>query len=196
MLGLALFTLPWVLLYSWPVEVVSVPLDVVASPAVFQLLKALPIANVTIDPELLTTPAVTATTSELFQISGTNYHVELNAPTIKQTFVVDTLRDLLEDEISACRAQIARGRGSAAPYSILITGPTPDNIKFEWLNLDHQQKGCFADLVLIFGFLLAISTMEGSLDANPWFATAFSYVLYWESYGGQPEKVGRGIVGL
>ena len=196
MLVPALCTLLWVLLYSWPAEVVSIPLDVAASPAEFQLLKAPRIANITSDPELLTTPAVTATTYELFQIPGTNYHVELSAPTIKQTIVVDTLRDLLKYEISACRAQIARGRGSAAPYSIMITGPTPDNLRFEWLNLDYQQKGCFTDLVRVFGFLLSISTMEKSPDPNPWFATAFSYVLYWESYGGQPEKVGRGVVGL
>ena len=196
MLVPALSTLLWFILYIWPAEVVSIPLDVAASPADFQLLKAPRIANVTSDPALLTTPAVTATTSELFQIPGTNYHVELSAPAIKQTIAVETLRDLLKYEISACRAQMARGRGRAAPYAIMITGPAPDNLKFEWLNLDHQQKGCFADLVRVFGFLLSISTMEEAPDPNLWFATAFSYVLYWESYGGQPEKVGRGIVGL
>lgn len=128
----ALSTLLWVLLYSWPAEVVSIPLDVAASPADFQLLKAPRIANVTSDPELLTTLAAIATASELFQIPGTNYHVELSAPAIKQTIAVETLRDLLEYEISACQAQIARGRGSAAPYAIMIKGPAPDNLKFEW----------------------------------------------------------------
>ena len=189
-------TLLWILAYSWPAEVVSIPLDVAASPSDLQILQRLQIANVTSNPKLLVTAPVNATTSEAFQIQGTNYHVELSAPAIKKVIVVDILQDLLRYEIQQCRAQIERGRGSAAPYAIMITGPAPGNLKFEWLNVDYQQKGCFADLVRVFGFLLSISTMEKTPDKNPWFATAFSYVLYWESYSGQPEKVGRGIVGL
>lgn len=186
----------WVLIYSWPAEVVSVPLDVAPFQANSQLLKGPRIANVTREPELLITPAVHATTSELFRISGTNYHAELSAPAIKETIAVDILRDFLRYEINECRAQIARGRGSSAPYAIIITGPTPDRLKFEWLNLDYQQKGCFADLVRVFGFLLSISTTQKTPGPNPWYASAFSYVFYWEIYGSQPEKVGRGIVGL
>lgn len=196
MFVLPISTLLWVLVYSWPAEVVSIPLDVAASPADLQLLQRPQIANVTSNLRLLVTAPVNATTSELFQIPGTNYHVELSTPAIKKVIVIEILQDLLRYEIQQCRAQITRGRGSAAPYAIMITGPAPGNLKFEWLNLDYQQKGCFADLVRVFGFLLSISTMEKIPDSNPWFATAFSYVLYWESYGGQPEKVGRGIVGL
>ena len=189
-------TLLWALAYSLPAEVVSIALDVVAPPADLQTHERPQIVNITSNPRLLVNAPINATTSEPFQIPGTNYHVELSAPAIKQTIAVEILRDLLKYEISACRAQVTRGRGSVAPYAIMITGPAPDNLKFEWLNLDYQQKGSFADLVRVFGFLLSISTIEAIPDPNPWFATAFSYALYWESYGGQPEKVGRGIVGL
>ena len=190
-------TLFWVLVYSWPAAVVSHPLDVALFPANLQILKGPQIANFTSDPEVLITPAVNATTSETFQIRGTNYHVELSTPAIKKTIAVGILGGLLQDEIIECRAQIARGRGSIAPYAIMITGPAPDNLKFEWLNLDHQQRGSFADLIRVFGFLLSISTMEKSPGPNPWFAMAFSYLLYWETgYGSQREKVGNGTVGL
>ena len=184
-------------MHSWPAEVVSHPLDVAPFPANLQLLNKGPqIANITSDPELHVTQVVNATTSEIFQIRGTNYHVGLSTPAIRKTIAVETLQHLLQDEINECRAQIARGRGSIAPYAILITGPAPDNLKFEWLNLDYQQRGSFADLIRVFGFLLSISTIENVPGPNPWFATAFSYVLYWESYSGQPEKVGDGTVGL
>ena len=79
----------------------------------------------------------------------------------------------------------------------MITGPAPDNLKFDWLNLDYQQKGSFADLIRVFGFLLSISTMQKTLDPNPRFATAFSYVLCWRTdYDSSSKKVGNGTVGL
>lgn len=186
----------WVLMYNWPGGVVAVPLDVATFPANLQIPRGPQIANVTSVPELLITPGVNPRTSEIFQIRGTKYHVVLSTPATRKTIAVETLQHLLQDEINECRAQIARGRGRTAPYAIMITGPAPENLKFDWLNLDYQRRGSFGDLIRVFGFLLSTSTVEKSPDPNPWFATAFSYVLYWESYGGQPEKVGRGIVGL
>ena len=194
----AMSTLLWVLGYSWPVEVVSNPLNIAPSPADLQLLKGPQITNVTRYPELLITQAVNATRSELFQIPGTNYQLELSSPPIEKTIAVKTLRELLRGEINACQVQIAGGRGSVAPYAFALIGPTPDNLKFDWFNLDNQRRGSFAELVDILGFLMFISTVEGISRPNPWFAQASSYEVYWmgTGHGSLSEKVGRGTVGL
>ena len=99
----AISSLFWILVYSWPAEVVSITLDVAASPPDLQLLNKGPqIANVTSDPELHVTQAVNATTSEIFQTRGINYHVELSTPAINQTIAVETLQHLLQDQINEC----------------------------------------------------------------------------------------------
>ena len=193
----AISTLLWVFVYSWPAVVVSIPLNAAPSPANFQLPKGPQIANVTSDPELLITQAVNDTRSELFQIPRTEYHVELSSPPIAKTIAVETLRNLLRGEINQCQAQIAGGRASIAPYAILKIGPAPDNLKFNWFNLDNQRRGSFAELIDILGFIMFISTSEEFPRPNPWFAQAFSYVVYWKPISGSlSERVGRGTVGL
>ncbi len=193
----AISTLLWVLVYSWPAEVVSNPLNVAPSPAKLQLPKGPQLANITSDPELFITQAVNATRSELFQIPGTRYLVELSSPAIETTIAVESLRYLLQGEINCFQAQIAGGQGAVVPYAIMLIGPTPDNLHFDWFNLDEQRRGSFAELIDILGFIMFISTSETITRPNPWFAQAFSYTVYWKPYWDSPnEKVGRGAVGL
>ncbi len=197
----AISTLLWVLVYSWPAEVVSNPLNVATTPADLQLLKGPQIANVTSYPDLLITQALNATRSQLFPIGGTNFWITLSSPPVEQTIAVETLQEILVGGITACQIEVARGRASIVPYTIFWIGPTPDNIKLKWFNLDDKRRGAFGEMIDIFVFLLFISTTEEIPRPNPrpnrWFAQAFSYMVYWVTGpGSPPELVGRGTVGL
>ena len=191
----AISTLLWVLVYSWPAEVISKPVNVATSPAGLQLLKGPQVANFTSYPELLITQAVNDTRSELFRIPSTDYQVELSSPAIEKRVAVETLQELLRRMVTACQSEIEGGRASVVPSTMRSIGSTPDNINFAWFNLDDGQRGSFADMIDIFTFLLFISTTERIPHQNPWFARAFSYVAYWGP-GSPLELVGRGIVGL
>ena len=192
----AISTLLWVLVYSWPAEVISNPLNVATSPAGLQILEAPQVANVTSYPELLITQAVNDSGSEAFPIPGTNYKVTLTNPTIERTIAVEALQDLLRRVINACQTQIAGGRASTVPYALRLLGPAPDNLRFVWSNPDDDQRGSFAQLPDIFMFLLFISTTERIPWPNPWSGQAFFYVVSWAADPDRPEMVGKGRVGI
>ena len=193
----AISTLFWVLVYSWPAEFASNPLDVATSPADLQLLKGPQVANVSSNPELLITKIVNATRSELFPISDTYYQVELTSPAIGKTIAVGTLWIVFRREINECHAEVVRGHANIVPFAMTLMGPTPESFKFCWYNLDGRRRGSYAELRNIFTFLLYISTTERIERPNPWFAHAFSYAVYWTiDRGSPPEPVGIGTVGL
>ena len=192
----AISTLLWVLVYSWPAEVLSTPLDVATSPAGLQILEAPQVANVTSYPELLITQAVNNSRSEVFPIPGTNYKVTLTSPANERTIAVDALQDLLRRVINACQIQIAGGRASTVPYALRLIGLAPDNLRFIWLNPDDHLRGSFAQLTNIFLFLLFISTTDRIPWPNPWFGQAFFYVVDWAADPDNPEMIGRGRVGI
>ena len=192
----AISTLVWVLVYSWPAEVISNPLNVATSPAGLQILEAPQVANVTSYPELLITQAVKDTRSEVFQIPDTNYEVALTSPTIERRIAVEALRDLLRRVIIACHAQIVDGRASTVPYTIRLIGPPPNNLRFVWSNCDGLRRGSFAELMDIFVFLLFISTIDRIPRPNPWAGQAFFYVVKWVADPDSPELIGKGRVGI
>lgn len=192
----AISTLLWVLVYSWPAEVASNPLNVATSPADLQLLKGPQVANFTSNPELLITQAVDARRSEVFPIRGTNYKVELTSPEIEKTIAVEAFRDLLRRGFDECQTEVARGRADIVPFTMSWIGPAPDNLEFTWYNLD-QRRGSYEDLIDIFAFFLFIGTTERIPRPNPWFTQGFSYVVDWLiDPSGVPEIIGLGTLGL
>ena len=192
----AISTSLWLLVYSWPAEVISNPLNVATSPAGLQILEAPQVANVTSYPELLITQAVNDTGSEVFQIPNTNYQVTLTNPTIERTIAVEALRDLLRRVIIACHTQIEDGRASTVPHALRLIGPPPNNLRFVWSNCDGLRRGSFAELMDIFSFLQFISTIDRIPRPNPWVGKAFFYVVNWVADPDSPELIGKGRVGI
>ena len=84
----------WVLVYSWPAEVVSHLLDVASFPTSLQIPRGTQIASITSHSKLLIIPGVNARTSEIFQIRGTNYHIVLSTSATRKTIAVEILRGL------------------------------------------------------------------------------------------------------
>lgn len=192
----AISTLLLVLVYSWPAEVISNPLNVATSPTGLQIFEGPQVANVTSYPELLIAQAVNDSRSESFPIPGTNYQVALTSPVMEKSITVEALRDLLRRVINACQEQIADGRAGIVPYALRLIGPSPDDLRFVWSNRDDHDKGSFAELVDIVKFLLFISTTERIPWPNPWFGEAFFYVVTWVADPDNPEMIGKGRVGL